>query len=100
MKTHFNVGLRDHILSHMVAAVNAAAFSDDPFPHFVTRGFMPDDAYAKLLEMLPADEHYTPFSYHRHQTEDGTSNRRHLEMTTDSLGRLPTDERMFWYTVR
>lgn len=100
MKTHVDVELRDRILSHMVAAVTAAPFSDDPFPHFSTRGFLPDDAYAKLLEMLPADEHYSPFSYEKHQTENGDSNRGHFEMTADSLNRLSTNEQTFWYTVR
>ena len=100
MQTHFDVELRDRVLSHMVAAVDAAPFLDDPFPHFTTRGFLPDDVYNKLLEKLPADTHYTPFSYGKHQTEDGQSNRGHFEMTADSLSRLGAHEQTFWYTIR
>lgn len=100
MKTSYDVEFRDYILSHMVDAVHAAPFSDDPFPHFTTRGFMPADAYAQLLELLPQDEHYAPFAYHKHQSQDGSSNRKHFELTRDSIAQLTSREQMFWYAVR
>src|SRR4029079_3821837 len=94
------VELGSRIMSHMVAAVRAAKAEIDPFPHAIITNFFPTDVYSQLLDFLPRDEQYEPFSYDKHHTQDGQSNRLRFRFENDWLDRLSTDQRSFWYAVR
>lgn len=99
MVTNHDAALTGRMITHMVAAVDAAPLSQDPFPHFVTQGFLPDDVYAQLIDHLPDVDHYEDFAYERHQT-DGVSNRKRFRMASATIDELPTATRRFWYGVR
>ena len=99
MSAPHDPALTARILDHMIAAVETAPYSSEPFPHFHTRGFVPDDVYAQLLELLPADDAYQPFGYDRHQT-DGKTNRKRFCLTTKYLDRVSPGQRTFWDSLR
>jgi hypothetical protein len=99
MTAPLDPALTRQMLDHMVATVEATPFRDDPFPHFQARGFVPDDVYRRLLELLPTDASYEPFGYERHQTA-GVSNRHRFRLLAASLDRLDAERRTFWYSLR
>ncbi len=92
--------LSTRILAHMVDAVAASPAANDPFPHVVIPNFFPADAYADLMQFLPANDEYEVFSYEKHQTKDGQSNRLRYRMEDQWLNRLSGEQRAFWYAVR
>ncbi|MFG0261788.1 MAG: hypothetical protein ACF788_05295 [Novipirellula sp. JB048] len=100
MTIQFDKPLRDHILNHMVQTVENAPYFDDPFPHFIASGFIPSDSYEQLLASFPTLEHYEAFSYEKHHTQDGESNRKRFCLEAQSIDRLEEEPRTFWYTLR
>jgi hypothetical protein len=94
------VDLSSKIGSHMVDAVRASKAEIDPFPHAIIPNLFPADVYDELLNYLPRDEQYEPFSYDKHHTQDGRSNRLRFRLQNDWLDRLPGPQRSFWYSVR
>src|SRR5437868_1128257 len=92
--------LSARILAHMVDATRQSPPETEPFPHVVVKDFFPADVYADLLAFLPADEQYETFSYGKHHTKDGQSNRLRFRMKNEWLNRLTGAQRTFWYAVR
>jgi hypothetical protein len=56
--------------------------------------------YEALLDFLPSDEQYEPFSYEKHHSADGRSNRLRFGLHNDWLNRLTNAQRSFWRMVR
>jgi hypothetical protein len=92
--------LRKLCLDHLAAAINRVPASTAPFPHFVVSGFFPDDVYQDVLRLLPATALYEPFSYGKHHSADGESNRMRFRLCRESLERLDVRRRSFWLTIR
>jgi hypothetical protein len=87
-------------LGHMVMAAERAAASDDPFPHFLISGVFPADVYDELLAHLPEPALYKAFSYKKHATDEGGSNRGNLTLSEANLDRMPDRSRGLWLGVR
>jgi hypothetical protein len=47
------------IAAHVQRAIDAATMHDDPFPHVVIDGVLPDDVYALLIEAIPPVAFFT-----------------------------------------
>src|SRR5262249_28066361 len=60
----------------------------------------PKPVYDDLLKFLPTNEQYQPFSYGKHHSQDGSSNRLRFRMQNEWLDRLAGKQRSFWYAVR
>jgi hypothetical protein len=84
----------------MVEAVRASRAEVDPFPHALISNFFPSDVYDDLQEFLPKDDQYEVFSYGKHHSQDGSSNRLRYRMQNDWLDRLSGVRRTFWYAIR
>jgi hypothetical protein len=92
--------LRKCCLDHLTTALATTPLMIDPFPHFVARGFFPDDVYDTLLRLLPERSHYEPFDYEKHQGMGGESNRLRVELSNASLEGLDSRRQSFWRTMR
>src|SRR5438477_12287575 len=92
--------LRRHVIDHMIHTVRAARAEDVPFPHCVVTTFFPPDAYANLLDWLPAADEYEFFAYDKHANRDGQSNRQRYRLENACLDRLAEAQRRFWYSIR
>src|SRR5262245_33964060 len=95
-----DLSLRQHCLDHLAAIMSLTPLATDPFPHFVVRGFFPDDVYRSLLQLLPQVSLYQPFAYEKHQSAGGESNRQRFEFSDASLARLDPRRQSFWRTIR
>lgn len=87
------------LASHMVECIESSPLLREPFPHFVARGFLPEDVYSQVLAHLPDVQHYKDFAYEKHQT-DGMSNRKRFCMVSATLDALPPLARRLWYSLR
>ena len=87
-------------LDHMLAAVEAIQFQDDPFPHIVVKDFFPKDVYSRLLDCLPSSEVYEPFGYEKHANENGQSNRKRFRLANECIETLPRAQQEFWFAIR
>src|SRR5262245_2579787 len=76
-----DLSLRQYCLDHLAAIIPLTSLATDPFPHFVVRGFFPDDVYVALLHLLPRISLYEPFAYEKHHSAGGESNRRRFEFS-------------------
>jgi hypothetical protein len=95
-----DLSLRKRCLDYFAAAIGWAPAVADPFPHVVVNGFFPEDVYRDLLRKLPDTALYEPFSYGKHHTAAGESNRMRFRLTSDCLERLDARRRSFWLTIR
>jgi hypothetical protein len=95
-----DLSLRQRCLDHLTAAIDKVAAVADPFPHFVVKEFFPEDVYQDLLRKLPDTALYEPFSYGKHHTDTGESNRLRFQLTSESLKRLDARSRSFWLSIR
>ncbi len=92
--------LSEKITSHMVEAVRDSKAETNPFPHAIISDFFPQQVYDDLLDFLPTNDQYEPFSYEKHRGQDGASNRLRFGMHDKWLDRLRGEQRSFWYAVR
>ncbi len=88
------------ITAQMVESVRAVKAEREPFPHAIISNFFPQKVFDDLLSFLPKNEQYQPFSYGKHHSDDGSSNRLRFRMQNEWLDRLSGSQRMFWYAVR
>src|SRR5262245_3059893 len=95
-----DLSLRQYCLDHLAAIMSVTPLATDPFPHFVVRGFFPQDVYDSLLRLLPRIALYEPFAYEKHHSASGESNRWRFEFSNASLERLDPRRQSFWRTVR
>jgi hypothetical protein len=54
--------LRQRCLDNLTVVMSRTPLVSDPLPHFVVRGFFPDDVYDLLLQLLPQVSLYEPFA--------------------------------------
>ena len=92
--------LRRRCLDHLATAMSRTPLTADPFPHFVVRGFFPDDVYDSLLRSLPQLSLYAAFAYEKHRSSDGEGNRKRFELSNASIERLDSHRQSFWRTIR
>jgi len=90
----------EDMLSHMLDSVGASQAETIPFPHALISNFFPQNVYDDLLGFLPTDNQFESFSYGKHHSQNGASNRLRFRMQNDWLDRLPSAQRSFWYAVR
>jgi hypothetical protein len=95
-----DVALRDRIVNHMLARVQAEQMLSDPFPHMQMRSLFPDDVYARMLAELPPLDQYEAFHYHKHHTETGESNRKRFRFDNECLLKLEGKRQGLWLAVR
>ncbi|MEZ6060320.1 MAG: hypothetical protein R3C19_08170 [Planctomycetaceae bacterium] len=95
--------IRDHVFQqcrdHILAAVNDCEVADDPFPHFMIRGFFPEDVYADILQRLPERRQYAGFSYSS-GNPDAEGVRWRFDLSDQATEALDTDAREFWLGIR
>jgi len=95
-----DLALRQHIVEYVCQNVNQTPLQRDPFPHIAIQDFFPADVYAELQQLFPELTLFEAFSYEKHHTETGESNRRRFRTSNDSLDLLAPASRVFWYSVR
>jgi len=87
-------------LAHMLSRVETTAFHDDPFPHISIQNFFPEDAYRRILTLMPGDEHYSHCDEEKNRGYDGAINRSRLQLTNEQLERLSPESQALWLGIR
>ena len=88
-----------HCLSHILSVVENCDVFREPFPHFMIRGFFPDDVYRRMVELLPQRSHYSEFHYSEAAPE-GEGVRWRFDLSDAAVHMLPADSQEFWLGVR
>jgi hypothetical protein len=65
--------LEEEICTHLVAAIEAAPLTREPFPFISLRGCFRDTLYQELLANLPGDDFYEPLLHKDSVRSDSTS---------------------------
>lgn len=87
-------------LDHLLATVETAAFSDDPFVHVRLHDAFPESFYAEMLARLPADRSYSELRHADAIQSDGRSTRLQFGFSARELAGLEAPARQFWSEVR
>lgn len=90
--------VRDAVLAHLGAVLDAAVVETKPFAHFYLEGVFPDVIYARMLESMPGPGLYRSLS-DKHVLEDGTSTRDVLQLDDDAVGEMDDESRPLWRGV-
>ncbi len=87
--------MRDAVVAHFGAVLDAAVVETEPFAHFYLEGVFPDDVYARMLETMPDPGLYRSLS-DKHVLEDGTSTRDVLQLDDDAVAKMDEESRPLW----
>jgi hypothetical protein len=89
--------LRDFV----VAAVEAATASEEPFYHLVLDRIFPDDIYAAMIANMPAASDYRPMHGRSkgHDLPDGTHTRVKIDLFPEYIRHLPPQQHAVWDVV-
>ena len=84
---------------HMLEVVDACDVLDEPFPHFMLQGILPDDIYETALDLLPTRTQYTTFNYAPNSSDDCPSRWR-FDMSDQAIATLVPAAQGFWLGLR
>jgi hypothetical protein len=89
------------LIDHIVAAIEAAEASTEPFYHLIIDGVFPDDVYARLLDLMPTAKDYRalPGRHNDNIRDDGSSTRVKIDLFPEYLRHLPPRHRELWSSV-
>jgi hypothetical protein len=89
------------VIDHVVAAIDAAPRSDDPFLHLTFTGIFPVDTYAAMLEAMPSASDYRalPGRGGSNLRTDGSSTRVKIDLFPEYIRHLTPEKRPVWTTV-
>ncbi len=89
------------LVSHVVAAVDAAPACCSPFEHLILDNVFPADVYAKMIETIPAEWRFRALRGRHKSTirSDGSSTRVKFDLLPEFLRHLNRQERSVWSLV-
>lgn len=90
--------IKEQVLRHLVARVEATPALDEPFSHAFFEDVLPEDIYAQVLRHLPSDDKYIRAA-ERHSDGDGGYVRSLFNITTDRIGDFPVAAQELWRGV-
>ena len=91
--------LREYILEHLLNSLGDTPPQDEPFSHFYVENVFPDDIYARMMELLPEPEHYTPLSLDNYNNGAGQSTRDVLALDEHHLVCLSEKQGELWGAI-
>ncbi len=91
---------KDRIVAHLSAALSGAEAHEEPFFHLRMRDCFPPEEAGALHDHLPPPEAYKDLRHRDAMRGDGSSTRRHLILTGQSVAALPTREAAYWGPLR
>ncbi len=83
-------------LEPLLAAVNEAEVSTDPFVHVRISHLFPEPVYRSLLAHLPENHHYHELRHMDAIQPDGSSARLRFSFGDKEMAALPPEKRAFW----
>lgn len=86
-------------LEPLLAAVNGAAVSTEPFVHLRLTNVFPEPVYRRLLAHLPEEGHYHELRHADAIQPDGKSARLRFTFGDKEMAALPPEQRAFWQRV-
>lgn len=86
-------------LEPLLAAVNSAEVSTEPFVHLRLSNLLPEPVYRGLLAHLPDQEHYHELRHADAIQPDGKSARLRFSFGDKEMAALPPEQRAFWQRV-
>ncbi len=91
----------ERVTSHVVAAVDAAPRSDDPFLHLTLSNVFPADVYETMLENMPSARSYRnlPGRGGSNLRADGSSTRVKVDLFPEYIRHFAPESREIWTTV-
>ncbi len=89
------------VIDHVVAAIEAAPRSENPFLHLTFSGIFPPDLYVQMLESMPSSSDYRalPGRGGSNLRADGSSTRVKIDLFPEFIRHLPPDKRPVWDMV-
>jgi hypothetical protein len=89
------------VIDHVVATVEDAPRSDDPFLHLTFSGVFPNDIYAGMLEAMPSSHDYRalPGRGGSNLRPDGSSTRVKVDLFPEYIRHFPKEKRPVWQIV-
>jgi hypothetical protein len=91
----------DHVIDHVVRAIDTATEKKEPFFHLELAGIFPDDVYAEMLEAMPVADDYRPMSGRTKSTRraDGICTRVKIDLFPEYIRHLPAEKKNVWKLV-
>lgn len=91
----------ERVTDHIVAAVETAPQSEDPFLHLTLSNVFPDDVYTAMLERMPSARSYRdlPGRGGGNIRADGVSTRVKVDLFPEFIRRFAPESRPLWETV-
>lgn len=89
------------LIDHVVAAIDAAEASGEPFYHLVIDRVFPDDVYERVLELMPTAKDYRalPGRHNENTRDDGSSTRVKIDLFPEYIRHLPPRHRALWSRI-
>ncbi len=84
------------VLERLVAKINAAAIDPKPSDNIYLEDVFTPEMYAEILAHLPTDECYDFIEHPDAVLPDGTKTRKLLDLTAQTIERLPPANQDFW----
>ena len=90
-----------HLISSIVANIEAARAVEKPFFHLEFERVFPDDVYAAMIDDMPSSADYRPLPGRGggNLREDGTSTRVKIDLFPEYIRHLPLEKRALWNVV-
>lgn len=88
------------LLEHLLASVESATLSPDPFFHIRLQNVFPEPLYREMLALLPEDRHYNELQHRDAMQSDGHSARLKFDFSARELADLDPRRRKLWSEVR
>jgi hypothetical protein len=91
----------DHVIAHVVRAIDTATEREEPFFHLQLAGIFPDDVYALMLAAMPVVDDYRPMSGRTKSTRraDGICTRVKIDLFPEYIRHLPAEKKNVWKLV-
>lgn len=84
------------VMRHVIAAIDAARESAEPFHHLQLAGIFPDDTYAAMMDAMPSEGEYRRMSG---RARSSGSTRVKLDLLPEFVRHLPEPGRAVWDVV-
>ncbi|MEO8494087.1 MAG: hypothetical protein ABI614_03385 [Planctomycetota bacterium] len=92
-------GIQEACTAHILRSLDATEPRSKPYPHFWSRGFLPEDIYGQMLTSSPDLDQLGGGGYGSTQ-RNGEVSRFALNLVREKMDVMPTDARELWYGVR
>lgn len=86
----------EQILDRLVALISATPLETEPCGNIYLEKVFPASLYRTMIACLPGDEVLDPIDHPDAKADGGRVTRQLLDLTPESLARLPDGERDFW----